>query len=230
MQRLFQQQLVTKKCLPFVIGNPPPKRPGNKPLVRLNEESVGDFKNRLDSWHKKADLFAKYYLFLFRPISRIHFRENEYTYEALQEWIEDCRTSKNWLKESRLVMFNNRLNGMSISSTNKKLITSYRGRCRTIWTDEERNNNDEYFASERAQQAEDLQASGLAPVEYNLAHSDLGESANRRMAKQEEDILYIQKALQDVLPSLGSVSRYDHDQRKSPSSTFSTFHISLRFS
>jgi hypothetical protein len=214
MQRLFQQQLAAKQSLPFVIGNAPPKRPGNRPL-QLNGEFMSDYKKRLDSWKRQADIFAKYYLLLFRPTSR-HFRESEFTFEALQNWIADCRTSKNWLNEFRLAMFNNRLNGMSISSTNKKLITAYRGRCRTIWTDEERYNNNEYFASQRAQRAEDLEASGLTPVEYNLEHSDLGNDINKRMKKQENDISHIQTALEGLLPSLGSHNRYD-DQRQSSS-------------
>jgi hypothetical protein len=104
-------------------------------------------------------------------------------------------------------MFNSRLNGMSISSTNKKLITSYRGRCRTIWTDEERYNNDQYFASKHAQQEEDLERSGLAALEYNLEHSELGNAINKNMKKQENDML------EDLLLPPDSHNRYDHDNR-----------------
>jgi hypothetical protein len=213
MQRLFEQQLAAKQSLPFVIGNAPPKRPGNKPL-QLHDESVGDYQKRLDSWQRQADIFARYYLFLFRPIGK-DFRESEFTFQALENWIVDCRTSKNWLKECRLIMFNNRLNGMSISTTNKKLITAYRGRCRTIWTEQERYSNNEYFASQRAQRVEELEASGLTPAEYNLEHRDLGDDINKRMTKQENDISYIETALESLLllPA-GSQSRYDDDQRK----------------
>jgi hypothetical protein len=217
MQRLFQQRLAAKQSLPFVIGNAPPKRPGNRPL-QLNGESVSDYEKRLDSWQRQADIFARYYLLLFRPTSR-NLRESDFTFESLQNWIADCRASKNWLKEFRLVMFNNRLNGMSISSTNKKLITAYRGRCRTIWTDEERYNNNEYFASQRAQRAEDLEASGLAPAEYNLEHNDLGNDINKRMKKQENDISYIQTALEGLLPPSASHNRYGDDKPKSLSSS-----------
>jgi hypothetical protein len=184
----------------------------------LNGESVSDYEKRLDSWQRQADIFARYYLLLFRPTSR-NLRESDFTFESLQNWIADCRASKNWLKEFRLVMFNNRLNGMSISSTNKKLITAYRGRCRTIWTDEERYNNNEYFASQRAQRAEDLEASGLAPAEYNLEHNDLGNDINKRMKKQENDISYIQTALEGLLPPSASHNRYGDDKSKSLSSS-----------
>jgi hypothetical protein len=219
MQRLFQQQLSTKQSLPFSIGKAPPKRPGNRPL-QLNEESLNDYEKRLDSWQRQANIFAKYYLLLFRP-NRKTFRESEFTFEALQNWIAKCRASKNWLNRYRLKVFNSRLNGMSISSTNKKLITAYRGRCRTIWTDEERYNNNEYFASQRAQQAENLEASGLAPAEYNLEHSDLGYDINKRIKKQENDISHIQTTLEGLLPPLSTHTRYDHDQLKNLSSSLS---------
>jgi hypothetical protein len=218
MQRLFQQLLATKQSLPFVIGNAPPKRPGKKPL-RLNDELDSKYEKRLDSWQRQANIFAKYYLLLFRPTSR-HMRESEFTFEALENWITDCRTSKNWLKESRLAMFNNRLNGMSISCTNKKLITAYRGRCRTIWTDEERYNHNEHFSTMRAQRTEDLEASGLTSAEYNLEHSNLGNDVNKRIKKQENDISHIRTTLEGLLltPSLESLTRYDHDERKRLSS------------
>jgi hypothetical protein len=215
MQRLFQQQLATKQCVPFVIGNAPPKRPGHKPL-QLNDESAIDYNKRLDSWQRQADIFARYYLLLFRPTRTRDFREGNFTFTALQNWIVHCHASKNWLNRNRLAMFNSRLNGMSVSSTTKKLITSYRGRCRTIWTDEERYNNNEYFASRRAQEAEDLQVSELAPIEYNLEHSMLSRDMNKNMEKQQNDISHIRTALEGLLPhSSSDSSRYDRYQRKS---------------
>ena len=210
IQRLFQQQLTAKQCMAFIIGKAPPKRPGKRPL-QLHEESFRSCKKRLDTWHRQSNLFAAYYLLLFRPIISKDFRESEFTFEVLQKWIADCKASKNWLDKSRLAMFNSRLNGMSISSTNKKLITGYRGRCRTIWTDEERYNNDQYFVSKHAQEEGDLERSGLAALEYNLEHSDLGNAINKKMKKQENDILHIQTALEDLLPPSDSQNRYDHD-------------------
>lgn len=210
IQRVFQQQLATKQSVAFVIGKAPPRRPGERPL-QLDEESSRDYQKRLDSWYRQGNIFAAYYLLLFRPIISKDFRESEFTFEVLQKWIADCNASKNWLDKSRLAMFNTRLNGMSVSSTNKKLITSYRGRCRTIWTDEERHNNDQYFASKHAQEEEDLERSGLAALEYNLEHSDLGSTANKKMKKQEKDILHIQTALKNLLPPSDSHNRYDHD-------------------
>jgi hypothetical protein len=141
IQRVFQQQLAAKQSVAFVIGKAPPKRPGERPL-QLNEESFCNYEKRLDSWHRQGNFFAAYHLLRFRPIISKDFRESKFTFEVLQQWIADCNASENWLDKSRLAMFNSRFNGMSISSTIKKLITSYRGRCRTIWTDEERYNND----------------------------------------------------------------------------------------
>ena len=210
IQRVFQQQLAAKQSVPFVIGKAPPKRPGERPL-QLNEESLCNYEKRLNRWHREGNIFAAYYLLLFRPIVNKDFRESKFTFEILQEWIADCNASKNWLDKSRLAMFNNRLNGMSISCTNKKLITSYRGRCRTIWTDEERYNNDQYFASKHAQKEEDLEGSGLAALEYNVEHSDLGNAINKNMKKQENDILHIQTTLENLLPLSDSHNRYDHD-------------------
>jgi hypothetical protein len=93
--------------------------------------------------------------------------------------------------------------------------------CRTIWTDEECYNNNEYFASRRAQQAENLEASGLAPAEYNLEHSDLGYDINKRIKKQENDISHIQTTLEGLLPPFSTHTRYDHDQLKNLSSSLS---------
>jgi len=227
MQRLFHQQLGTKKTKPFVIGKAPPKRPGKVP-VQFYGESVTNYGFRRDSWQRQANCFARYYLFLFRPTSK-DLRKNDFTFWALQDWIADCRTSNNWLKKVRLTMFNTRLNGMSVSSRSKKLITAYRGRCRTIWTDEQRYNNNEYFALQHAQRAEDLEASGLAPAEYNFEHRDLGKNMNNSMNKQEKDISYLKTALESLLPSPpGSYNRYDHDQRKtSSSSVLSILSLSL---
>ena len=205
MQPLFQQHLFTKECMPFAIGNAPPKRVGKRPL-QLNNESHDDYQEKLDAWQKKADAFANYYLLLFRPTSR-NWRESDFTYDALETWIESCSTSDNWLNVHRLDAYNSRLNGMSISSTNKRVITGYRGRCRTLWTDEERLNNDEYFTFRHAQQAEDLERSGIGVIEYNLEHSDLGTDANKRMKKQELDISRLQTALKSLFPSLDGPNR-----------------------
>jgi hypothetical protein len=197
LQRLFQQQLATKQSLPFVIGAAPPKRLGNKPLYLNENESTQDYEKRLYSWQKHADAFAKYYLLLFRPTSK-NFRPNDFTFEALQNWIATCSASKNWLQKSRLAMFNDRLNGMSISSINKKIITAYRGRYRTIWTEQERQYDQEHFASQHAQQAEDLEASGLTPAEYNLEHCTLSNKVNKQMKKQESDLLAMETALKNL--------------------------------
>jgi hypothetical protein len=203
MQRLFEQVVATKQSLPFIIGKAPPKRPDSKPLpLDSREESAEDYTKRLDGWQREADIFAAYYLLLFRPTSSRNFKESEFTFDALESWITDCRTSKNWLKEGRLAMFNSRLNGMSISSTNKQLITAYRGRSRTIWTEDERYSNKQYFAYQHARRAEDLEASDLTDVEYNLQHMDLGSDFNKKMKKQELDISNIQKAVQKLLPPL----------------------------
>ena len=219
MQRLFQQQTASKEPLPFVIGHAPPQRPGNKPL-RLNEESISDYEKRLNSWQRQANVFARYYLLLFRPTSIKDVKKNDFTFEGLQNWIAECRASNTWFNKSRLAMFNSRLNGMSISSTNKKLITAYCGRCRTIWTSEERYDNDEYFASQHAQWTENSEASELTSLEYNLEHSDLGNAINNRMKKQEHDISNIQIALESLLPSSsGGHNRYDRitaDERTRP--------------
>ena len=136
-----------------------------------------------------------------------NWRESDFTYDALETWIESCSTSDNWLNVHRLDAYNSRLNGMSISSTNKRVITGYRGRCRTLWTDEERLNNDEYFTFRHAQQAEDLERSGIGVIEYNLEHSDLGTDANKRMKKQELDISRLQTALKSLFPSLDGPNR-----------------------
>jgi hypothetical protein len=210
IQRVFQQQLAAKQSVAFVIGKAPPKRPGQRPL-QLNEEPLRNYEKRLGSWRRQSNIFAAYYLLLFRPIISKDFRESEFTFEALEKWIADCKASKSWLDKSRLAMFNSRLNGMSISSTNKKLLTGYRGRCRTIWTDEERYNNDQYFASKHAQEEADLEGSGLAALEYNLEYSDLGNAINNNMKKQANDILHVQTALEDLLPPSDSHNRYDHD-------------------
>jgi hypothetical protein len=212
IQRVFQQQVAAKQSVAFVISKAPPKRPGERP-VQLNKESLPDYEKRLGSWHRHGNIFAAYYLLLFRPIIGKDFRESEFTFEVLQNWIADCNASKNWLDKSRLAMFNSRLNGMSISSTNKKMITGYRGRCRTIWTEEERYNNDQYFASKHAEEEEDLERSGLAALEYNLEHSDLSNAINKNMKKQENDILHIKTALQNLLPPPDSHNRYDHDDQ-----------------
>jgi hypothetical protein len=210
IQRVFQQQLAAKQSVAFVIGKAPPKRPGEKPS-QANGEPFPNFQKRLESWHKEGNIFAAYYLLLFRPIISKDFRESEFTLEVLQKWIADCNASKNWLDKSRLAMLNSRLNGMAISSTNKKLITGYRGRCRTIWTAEERYDNEQYFACKHAQEKEDLEKSGIAASEWNLAHSDLGNTINYNMEKQEDDISSIQSALEDLLPPSDSHNRYHHD-------------------
>jgi hypothetical protein len=205
MQRLFQQQLAVKQRLPFVIGKAPPKRPGNKPL-QLNEESVDAYRKKLDSWLRQADIFARYYLLLFRPTRR-DFKRSEFTFEALQKWITDCKISKNWLQRHRLFMFNQRLNGMSISSTSKKVITAYRGRSRKLWNDQERYDNNEYFTSQRVQATRNLEASGLDPEEHNQDNSNLSENVNSNMKRQENDISYIQNALESLSLLTGNDSR-----------------------
>jgi hypothetical protein len=101
IQRVFQQQLAAKQSVAFVIGKAPPKRPEERPL-QLKEESFCNYEKRLDSWHRQGNIFAAYYLLLFRPIISKDFRESKFTFEVLQKWIADCNASKNWLDISRL--------------------------------------------------------------------------------------------------------------------------------
>jgi hypothetical protein len=227
MQRLFEQLLAAKQSLPFVIGNAPPKRPGSKPLSLLNEgeSDDGDYTKRLDSWQRKADTFARYYLLLYRPTSSKDLQDGDFTFAALERWIEDCRTSNHWLKEARLAMFNNRLNGMSISTTNKKLLTDYRGRCRTLWSDYERFKNKEYFAARSAQRAEDLEAAGLTAAEFNLEHMELGKNTNAMMKRQENDISLLGTALLKLVLPSDSPSRYGYDRPQKEPVSFFTFRL-----
>ena len=150
LQPLYRQSLVTKQSLPFVVGKPPPSRPLARP-ERTNGETDESYNFRLQKWRRHGDRFAKYYLLLFRPTGALDtLHEENFTYAALEKWVEyTMKHDRTRLSEFRLLMLDKRLNGMSISKQLKKLFTAFRGRDRTLWNDEQKYGNMQYFGWKR---------------------------------------------------------------------------------
>ena len=201
----FCQKLKTKQDVPFVCGQPPPRRPGVKP-DQMEGETQHHYHLRIANWTRRANKFAQYYLMLFRPMKDItEMTQSDFTMEALMKWIETLQKDHSWLSEFRLVMLNHRLNGMSVSFKSKKTISAYRGRNRTIWSDQQRQRQRQLRHLEF--QASHADIAEVDAAVFNAEHKVLSEEKVRNMRHQTEDIRRLNKVMQKCYSAVQQKSK-----------------------
>ena len=117
-----------------------PKLPGDEPSDHNSKEH--------DQWKKRADKFAMYALTVFRPESDLYDKTQTntlgYRYSDYCQWIQHLNNDSSILSKLRLRAMYTHLHGMDSHFASKQLAAEYRGRNRTLWSDDERAT---YFAA-----------------------------------------------------------------------------------
>lgn len=139
----FKQPTLIYNGYPPSFPGPPPKQP---------ETNQKDYRRHYKSWKSKADNFAKYYLCSFRPMPHVYSKphkignEKDFTWEALSCWVEEMEASPRLIDRLRLdAMFNN-MAGFRSKSKHQSIVSAYRTRNRTIWTEAQRAEDKELFS------------------------------------------------------------------------------------
>ena len=122
-------RLKRKQATP-IITRSFPQHPGKKP------SDLGQLAN----WEKTANLHARFVLTVFRPEVDFHSaseQENpyEYTFEALEDWIQALQTDSNIISKFRLVLICRHVSALRTKAIVKKMSNEHRGRNRDLWDD-----------------------------------------------------------------------------------------------
>ena len=124
LNNCYTQQLKAKQSTLIFKGRMP-RHPGEKP----------ESSNNLQNWQRQANRYANYVLTMFRPI--LDNEEQEYTWDALNEWINELQGDANAISKARLLAIDRRMNGLHSPFLEKVITTNYRFRSQDKWTDPE---------------------------------------------------------------------------------------------
>ena len=121
-----EQRLRSKHVVPILAGQGPPMHPGDV------QESV--------SWRRKADAFAAYVITLHHPWdTNTHTPSIPLTFDALQSWsIRLQQGHFGFTGFARLFWIRILTSALHSSAESLKLITAWRSRHATLWTNDER--------------------------------------------------------------------------------------------
>ena len=109
-----------------------------------NDQCIKDqYQEDKNNWSNKANKYAKYALVCFRPEVHVWSKddtpsEQDYTWNALCDWIQDMTRSKRLIDRLRLDSMFTYLYGHRTTENDRKLFTDYRMRNRTLWTQSEK--------------------------------------------------------------------------------------------
>ena len=127
------QRLRVKLCTLKLYSNPPP-HPGSRPRKEVGTEA------RYIQWKKKADRYAFFFLTLFRPEGDLY--DKWETNVLCYDW-DTFVTFYNGLKDGnrfdqmRYRTMEGYMHGWRTTARNRAILSTYRGRKRTIWSEEE---------------------------------------------------------------------------------------------
>jgi hypothetical protein len=159
-------------------------------------------------WKKKANAFATYLLTLFRPIGPLEdIRPQDFTYNALEQYIDTLRHDPSWLSQFRLVVMDNRLNGMNVKFKNSKLLNSYSGRNRTLWTKQQHLERHLQTILDQCTKYQD--AVHLDPDEFNQEYKDLSARECQALQSQISDVERLAQKLESncqICPTAAAAS------------------------
>ena len=138
LHETYVQVLVSKQSVPILTGNPPPSFPG--------EYETATDKN---AWKKSADLFAKFFLVAFKPGVGCEKDKTPLTWKGLTSWVKELTKRDTWIDRLRLKALFAYAHGIDTPAGTHVLLNLYRGRNRTLWTDEEKEEAERLFASNK---------------------------------------------------------------------------------
>ena len=146
-------QVLRSKQAILIINGHSPKKPGKPPARPESNEhtTLLQFERELDQWKKLADKFAMYFLVSFRPEKNIYGSENflteklMYDWQTFSMWINALEKSDLLIDRLRLGICTNHIQGLSTNSKHRTIMSTYRNRNRTLWSNEEKEEIDSLF-------------------------------------------------------------------------------------
>ena len=171
-------QCIGSKVKTVIVTWKAPPHPGPEPRASLKAHA---------DWKKKADEYAKCYLYLFHPevdcYLASHIHDCDYTWDAFVSWIEECQQDDSITSKFRLMSMHNRMKGFNTNSKTKAMTSSCYARSRHMWDESER----KQFAKEAAyQRMRDCQ-DRLVADQMNFGYrEDLSVATNKSMLIQTQ--------------------------------------------
>jgi hypothetical protein len=109
-----------------------------------------------------------------------------YNWDALQDWIHSCQQDTSILSKFRLQSVFHRVHGLTTDFATKVILTHYRGRNRTMWTQEQRHRYQAEHDRLRRQAALH-DGTTMDDHQYEELHKILSRESNKQMAVQLKD-------------------------------------------
>ena len=133
LQGIYRQYLKSKQPVLIFSSPPPPPHPGPPP----------ENKKEYSMWLKRANEFAEYYLLAFREEPNVYDGDctpccMDYDWNALVNFVKELEASDRLIDKYRLEALKNQVYGMHSTYQAKVMMAKYRGRHRTIWTEQQR--------------------------------------------------------------------------------------------
>ncbi len=145
---------------------------------------------------------------MFRPEDRPNL---EYNWKALKRWVKECQSDASILSKFCLQAVNNRVHGLKIDFASKVIISDYRGRNRTLWSEEEQQRfRDEGRHLKQQQELPDIDQ--LDEHAYEQENNFLELDQNCNMDAQLEDNGIQLQALNDICRAFDRCQNQDPSQ------------------
>ena len=189
-------QMLNAKQKTVVFCDKQPHHPGPEP----------DDNNSVEHgrWKLRADVFARYMLFMYRPevdffdeTDRPTLTPLTYDWHALQQWVFTCQHDDSIISKFRLQSLNNRIYGLTAEFANKAILSDYRGRNRTLWNESQiaEFNKEDAQLRRHAVQHDALE---LPDHWFEENQHDLGVPQTKQMEIQLEDNYVQLSVLQNI--------------------------------
>ena len=141
----YTQYLKTKQPT-LIYGATIPKKPKDapeQPPSTSSLEEMESYRQSYSMWKEEVDKYAKVCLVSFRPEVNLYSTEHDnsepeyYSWNTFCSWIKDLENSKFLIDRLRLQCLYTSVHGMHSNPKQRAIISMYRKRNRTVWSDEE---------------------------------------------------------------------------------------------
>jgi hypothetical protein len=153
--QVFRSKQLTPK---FTRNPPPPPKRMPQPPLDLDESDAGyedqreTYEHELDTWRKKADRFAHFYLTMFRPEDTLYEKGQicayKYNIEAFHEFYDELVIGHEdgfLFPALRLELIDRMIYSWRVDRDKREMLSAHRARARTLWSAEEKEVNKMVF-------------------------------------------------------------------------------------
>ena len=226
IEKRYHQVLRFKQCTLRFTGSPP-VLPEKMPE---GEESDEGYRRKRRLWEKKANRFGMFYLLMFRAEDTLYEKGQlntyKYDYDAFKEFYRGLLCSRKKydcliLRQMKTCIFSWR-----VDKERREMLADFRGRKKTMWSDEEKEAAKSYFGKHKSMQG--VTDDGM---DY-ISPAGVRHMSTKQLTDAMKHIGH-SRALIDTLDNLfgtsdeGGVSPTRRDNRKIRSQTIQPFHASL---